>query len=974
MTKRYVSAIGKHGKMSVSQLDEAYRSAIDEIEKQRKKVVKEVQAEGEKQKKIIEAKGRAISKKIIIAVQTKADIVKRKMRKQFNQEVKRLKTEANANVIMIPSEAGKAVKEIKEAIDTGVKEIGANPVIMLSSAVTRMEQLNDCAEALKHTEKSKTESEKDTYNKLKKELKDDLATFYKTRYSTIPLSPLVEGHDTPLANFYILPEMNFLEKQDKKPAGEETKTPVKSLSDVFQSENSCEIYLTADAGFGKTAFSKYLAVTWCQAHCPERKYKTYFSVDAINAMRDFEFLFLVLLRDSSDDCSIDDLIMNQIIQNLSLLSSEMTMHSLQRILHREKSLIILDGLDEWTHPKKKCTKVPKTIPHRNAREKCVILTTTRPWKLGVLNLKTSEIDKKVELVKLTSESAQTLEERAISKIKNLDVAEAKILAKQLNENIKKNKLEDLESVPLLSMYLICLWCEDIPLGQSKCGLYASIIELLLSRTKSKHPAMEPTCEPSQSDIPQCFSEHEHCNQYCTYLKALGKLAFETLFSETKESTLVFTKSIVDKYLSPNDFKLSLDLGILTQSTERTLIKQISKVSFSHSTMHTFYCALYASFQNENDIKDIVLKTCKSLQSILDMSTLFVFISGMNTDIMSSISHEFLSVINVDKRTSEYRSHLEYEQYAKHPLKDIQDMYISCMKENTSDKELKLFCQDFFFSGDCKEEKYFSQLTRLMVHNKNNLESININTWLDGISLCTIIDSCALRELFQMNKIFYVGQGEEEQLPVLLNRSPKCVTVRSPRLSGSCSREMWETLQNNSLLQAICISGFAMSHDILNDFLNYIINRKTMTEIRLCYLSCIEHKRSCAFSLDFSQHSDLRKLELAEIPEVSQLKINSQVKHLELEEIKLGEKSLPPEMKNIESVDLQSVIMSASTLYDLVEVLKKLLHKVTVKIVGGKIKPTPEFKALKQYIHSSQNFRVMKDEGWGKFVFETKVES
>ncbi|XP_053383433.1 uncharacterized protein LOC123543917 [Mercenaria mercenaria] len=108
-----------------------------------------------------------------------------------------------------------------------------------------------------------------TYPKRKKELKDDLATFYKTRYSTIPLSPLVEGHDTPLVDFYILPEMNIIEKQDKKPAGEETKTPVKSLSDVFQSENSSEIYLTADAGFGKSAFSKYLAVTWCQAHRPE---------------------------------------------------------------------------------------------------------------------------------------------------------------------------------------------------------------------------------------------------------------------------------------------------------------------------------------------------------------------------------------------------------------------------------------------------------------------------------------------------------------------------------------------------------------------------------------------------------------------------------------------------------------------------------------------------------------------------------
>ncbi|XP_053382015.1 uncharacterized protein LOC128549403 [Mercenaria mercenaria] len=310
-----------------------------------------------------------------------------------------------------------------------------------------------------------------------------------------------------------------------------------------------------------------------------------------------------------------------------------------------------------------------------------------------------------------------------------------------------------------------------------------------------------------------------------------------------------------------------------------------------------------------------------------------------------------------------------------PLKDIQDMYISCMKENTSDKELKLFCQDFFFSEDCEEEKYFSYLARLAVQNKNNMASININTDDSDRSLREIIDSCELHELFQINKISYCGKEENAQLPVLLNMSPKCVAVISPVLSpGSWSREMLETLQNNSLLQAIYIDDFKMSHDVLNDFLNYIINRKTMTEIILLWLHCTEHERSCTFSLDFSQHSDLRKLELDGIPEVSQLKVNSQVKHVKLWGINLGEMSLPPEMANIESVDLESCVnMSASTLRDLVKVVEKLSHKVTVTIRECEIEPETEFEHVKQDIHSSQNFRVTKDDSWW-FVFETKVES
>ncbi|XP_053380311.1 uncharacterized protein LOC123542285 [Mercenaria mercenaria] len=514
--------------------------------------------------------------------------------------------------------------------------------------------------------------------------------------------------------------------------------------------------------------------------------------------------------------------------------------------------------------------------------------------------------------------------------------------------------------------------EEIEQGTCKNGLCCQIVELLLKRTFEKHPDMQQSREQSMSDIPQCFSEHEHSKKHYILLEALGKLAFETLFSENKESTLVLSQSMKEKHLTPEYLKLSLASGLLTQSTETTLTKQISKFSFSHKTEQEFFCALYISCQNESDVKKIFLKECKSLQNILDMSTVLVFISGMNAEIISSISRNFMSVISEDKRTSEYRTTTDYNRFVNQPLKDIQDMYISCMKENTSDKELKICCQDFFFGEDCEEEKYFKHLTQLSVDNKNNMASINIDTARGGRSLREIIDCCDLVDPFNINKICYSGVLENALLPVLLNKSTKCLTVRS-RGGDSWSREILETLQNNSLLQAIYIFNFAMSHDVLNDFLNYIINRKTMTEIRLLYLPCTEHRKSCSFSLDFCQHSDLRKLELEGIPEVSQLKVNSQVEHLELVHINLGEMSLPSEMGNIKHVELVLVNMSVSTLRDLVKVVEKLLHKVTVTILKCKIEPETEFEDVKQYIRSSQNFRVTRDV-WLVFVFETKVES
>ncbi|XP_053382042.1 uncharacterized protein LOC123540405 [Mercenaria mercenaria] len=916
LTKKHISDIVKRGKVSMSQLDKAYKSAMDEIEKQAKKSIEDVQAEGAKQKEDIVSEGHTVKRKLVDAT---------------DQEFKRLKTEATA---VIASKAGEVAEQIAGARD----------------------------EVLEQIEKTKTESKEDIYNKLKNELKDDLIDLYRERHHTLPMSPLMEENDTPLLKFYVMPDIESVEIQRARGGGKEIRSKVTSLHDVFYKEKEpCrKIYLTADAGFGKTALSKRLVLTWCQAKNCIPNEDEHFKKEDISTMSNFDFVFLLSLRDCSEEWDIDEMIKKQIINDLAHTIST---SDFEKILSEERCLMILDGLDEFTHPK-------SDIPHRKARRECTILTTTRPWKLGVSKIRSSEIERKLELIGLSETSAESLKRTVISLLCGKTDIEKHI--QDFDLAVSDRGISDLETIPLLLMYILCLWCDGIELGASRTELYCQTVELLLKRTFEKYPDMQQSREQSQSDIPQCFSEHEHCKEHYTFLQALGQLAFETLFGENKESTLVFSQSMTEKNLTSEYLKLSLNSGILTQSIEKTLTKQISKFSFSHKTVHEFFCALYISCQSESDVKNIVLNKCKSLQSILDMSTVLVFISGMvNVEIITSISQEFLSVISEDKITSEYRSTTDGNCK---PLKDIQDMYISCMKENTSDKELKLFCQDFFFSEDCKEEKYFSYLARLAVHNKNNMASINIGTAYSGRSLREIIDCCELHELFQINKIFYFGEVENAQLPVLLDKSPKCVTVISPDLPGSWSREMLETLQNNSLLQAIHIHSFKMSHDVLNDFLNYIINRKTMTEIRLWGLYCTEHERSCTFSLDFSQHSDLRELELSTIPEVSQLKVNSQVKHVRLQGINLGERSLPPEMANIESVYLWEVNMSASTLRDLVKVVEKLSHKVTVTIGRScEIEPWSEFEHVKQYIHLSQNFRVTEDDSV-EFVFETKVES
>ncbi|XP_053378311.1 uncharacterized protein LOC128548044 [Mercenaria mercenaria] len=848
------------------------------------------------------------------------------------------------------------------------------------------------------------------------DLKEDLITLYRQQYHTLPLSPLIEEEDTPLLKFYVTPDINSVENQRSFGGGNEIKSKVASLRDVFcKKDKTCrEIYLTADAGFGKTAFSMRLVLTWCQAKKRIKSDQKFFKKEDIQTMSEFEFVFLLSLRDCSEECDIDEMIVKKIIPRLA--HPNVTLSDIETILSKGKVLVILDGLDEWIHPKYACMLGPSDIPHRKARE-CTILTTSRPWKLSVISLRSSQIEQKLEIVGLNKTSAKTLKKNVISLlIGNINNEKH---FQDFNSIVEHKGISDLETTPLLLMYLLCLWCDGMDLGRSKYELYCQIVELLLKRTFEKYPDIQQAREPLKSDISQCFSELVNYKKYYSLLTALGQLAVETLFSENRESTLVFSKSVSEKYLNKDDLKLCLLSGILTQSKEVKLTRQSSKVSFSHKTLQEYFCALHICCQNENDVQNLVQQRFNSVQNILDMSKVFVFISGMNAEIMSSISHELKSVISEDQITKTFRSMANFDYRYIDPLKDIQNMYISCLKENTDNTSLCF--QDFIIDHDYQKEKHLLDLKWLAKHSKINMQSIFIRKSVH--SLRELTDQCEFDDMYNVKKIYYDGECKDaEIIRLLTNKSLESVTVISRTRQGnnfiskcsSCSSELFKTFQNISQLRAICIESFEFEHDVLKEFLNYIINRKSMAEIRLYDLHCNTHEISCGeMNLDFSQHSDLCALGLDTIP-VSQLKVNVssledcdvghlskpglvtsflgelpaasklraiqcsylessddietwlqtlpllvQVKDVTLQNINLGERSLclSPEMVHIELVYLDNVTMSGSSLRNLVTVVEKLPQSVTVIMRDCNIRPERKFADVKKYIKASENFIV-----------------
>ncbi|XP_060583723.1 uncharacterized protein LOC132739908 [Ruditapes philippinarum] len=563
------------------------------------------------------------------------------------------KAEKEEKYLSLGSKTAEGMTKIQDETDASVKRLNDERVKEVNTihkhGDKKRKELTELGETLQKKLETASKAEKEEqYFDSKQKLQGDLIKFYRKRCSSIPLSPLLEEIETPLAGFYVMPEIVAV-KQKSLTCHEEEKTPIKSMKDLFStgSGDQQEIYLSADAGFGKTAFSKYLAIMWCQAHCHDENYAC-FKKEELKTLFDFDFLFLVSLRDCTSVCNIDDMIEQLITKKLPSSTS------LDEVLRREKCLIILDGLDEWTHPANSCGEVSEKIPHRYVRDNCVILTTTRPWKLGVSNLKTSQINKKVELVQLSADSTRQLEENAIRKmtgVKNDRVLKNK--RRDFNKVIRDRRLKHMQVIPLLLMYIVCLWCNNIPIGNSKHEIYTNIIEFLLSRTSKKHPEVQPSRESSASEIPEYFKSHEFCKHFYSLITSLAELAYQTLFHENRENTLVFDRTVAEKYLKADDMKLSLLSGILSESRSKTLIKEIIKVSFSHKTVQEYFAAIFISSQS--DAQKTVVEKCRNVQDILDMSKICEFISKMNADLMCAISNDLMSVINEDEKTRDYRT-------------------------------------------------------------------------------------------------------------------------------------------------------------------------------------------------------------------------------------------------------------------------------------------------------------------------------
>jgi hypothetical protein len=476
----------------------------------------------------------------------------------------------------------------------------------------------------------------------------------------------------------------------------------------------------------------------------------------------------------------------------------------------------------------------------------------------------------------------------------------------LNAEIKERELESLESNPMLLMYLVCLKTEGKPLGKSKSELYTQIIELLLVRAIQKterNSSNDMNIENltkgdlDQENIPLCLREHELPLQYYHLLKQLGHLAFTTLFDDRKSNTLVFDKKKASGCLSKDCLHASLFSGMLTESKimGSLLIKQ-SNVSFCHKTIQEYFAAIYMHMTRDEDFTvKTTLKFCNSVNRLLEMEKVFIFLCGCSYETFERFSNELWSVVETDKSAIEYRhgcisSTSNYNMKIK-PMKDLQSMYISCLKEiemqNDESKiqnigKLKLYLHDIFIDEDCKENKYMLYLKRIKEMNEGKMKSFSIR--IEGFSnFGDIEEKFQLEKETSLEKINFRGECCSNDIQKLLCSSAnslKCVEILSSIWTDNRFvpiYTIWTDTITNTFhrmhnLEALHLYAFQMAHTQLKEMIYFIEQHTIMKDIAILNLKCADHDLCSGCQLDLSGHRKLRLLSIDNVP-LSKLLIN-----------------------------------------------------------------------------------------------------
>ena len=369
-----------------------------------------------------------------------------------------------------------------------------------------------------------------------------------------------------------------------------------NVFDIFTALDKGEDVMTlveGSPGIGKTTFCLKLAYDWAHGKIP-----------AECSFPKFEILLLLKCRDIHED--VMETISEQLLpEDMEEKTKERLFNFIKDIHHQEKTLIILDGLDEL--PKDSEHYVDKLL-QRRILSFCYVLATSRQER-GIDVRKKYGFDILLEIKGFTESDSFDYIRKHFNNVGPLHSSKGESLIKEIKEN---TLLHALRNNPL-NLFLLCVIYEDYEgnLPSSRSELYQVIVQCLLRRYCAKH----------NLEAPQDNNALE--KQFENSILALGELAWMCLLSDRycfRESEL----AVLEKRYKG---LVSRHIGLVYKEESLRRLMPQHEYYFLHKTFQEYLAAAFIAHKlQENELR--LFERLSVHELVKKYREVFLFVSGI----------------------------------------------------------------------------------------------------------------------------------------------------------------------------------------------------------------------------------------------------------------------------------------------------------------------------------------------------------
>ncbi|XP_052788597.1 uncharacterized protein LOC128223358 [Mya arenaria] len=565
-----------------------------------------------------------------------SDMLMSSLEKQCESVIYDIKKTSENSLAQLDSCVNNAKNILNETIEQGifrVKDTAEKAIKMGKN------ELNEIIGSTKQ-KKERDEQRESKLTKAKSDLHQQLLSHYQTTSLRMNIRLDI---DAAVEDIYEKPKLVLKNKKDKD--GKIKDKKISEINDMFLSDNgkmAKTIFVVGEPGQGKSSLCKKIVHGWCELK-KDGNEKT----KKDNTLSRFGFVFYIRLREADDQCKIKDMIIQCLIEQIHSDDKE-SKELLADILKSECCLLLLDGLDEWTH----CIKCKRDerIPHvETGWTNCTTLITTRPYKLAELKMSRLQLGNHVLL-----EGVQSPKKLVRRILEELDKDQE---IKRTNTCVQALKIKGLwhfSGVPIVLVQIVWLWYRDmLHENMSLPEVYEKIIE-------------ERWCEMNDK---KKIKDNELLEEF---LYSLGKLAFNKLFSANEVDSIVF--GIAKGELEKKYQQESLESGIMSCSSK--IGERSAYYQFLHKSLQEYCSALYLAKCSSSDL----LQNCQHVQKVyrhnrvegvFSMRQMFLFLCGMNITAAEVFSK------SLNELFTEYSAR---DGYSPEKAKVFQDMILQGYEE------------------------------------------------------------------------------------------------------------------------------------------------------------------------------------------------------------------------------------------------------------------------------------------------------